>query len=181
MNGKLAIVQRLVNALDDSRGLYDEGADKATHPDLKDLLERIAGTHWLIADDLAGQMVQTGGELARQGSRLGPLRTFLAEKFAQISVDIDVVYASHAARREAGILRDFRDAAVSIRNAGLRNHLWMHCREIERASTEIRCLLTTMQLHVGLRTARALATNVHVPARLATPQTVVRNSHTSHA
>lgn len=180
MNGKLATVQRLVNALDDSQRLYDVGAHKATRPDLKDLLERIAGTHRLIADDLAGQMVQTGGELVRQGSRLGPLRSFLAEKFAQINVDIDMVYASHAVKRETLILRDFREGAASIRNAGLRNRLRMHCREIERAYTEIRCLLTTMRLHTGLQTARALA-NVRVPARLATPQTVVRNSHTSHA
>jgi len=156
MNRELIVVQRLVDALDDSRSLYDKGADKVAHPHLRDLLERIAGTHRLIADDLAGQIVETGGGVARHGSRSGPLRTFLAEKSAQISFDIEMVYASHAVKREAGILRGFRAAVASIRDAGLCNRLRMHCRELERASMEISCLRTTMQLRTNPRTTRAL-------------------------
>jgi len=164
MNRELIVVQRLVDALDDSRSLYDKGADKVAYPRLRDLLERIAGTHRLIADDLAGQIVEAGGGVARHGSRFGPLRTFLAEKSAQISFDIEMVYASHAVKRETGILRGFRAAIASIRDAGLCNRLRMHCRELERASMEISCLRTTMQLRTNPRTTRAPVA-VHVPAR----------------
>lgn len=180
MDRERIIVQRLINALDDARSRYDEWADKLAHPDLRDLLQRVARVHWRIAESLTAQMARTGARVRRHGSRLGPLRTCLVDKFAQMSVDIDLIYARHAVKREAGILRDFRGAADSIRDAGLCDGLRMHCREIEHASTEIRCLLTTMQLHMGSRTARAL-TNEHASARLTTAQTVVRNSHTSRA
>lgn len=163
MNRELIVVQRLVDELDDSRSLYGNGAGKVADSRLRDVLEHIAGTHWLIADDLAGQIAKAGGEVARQGNRLGPLRTFLVEKFAQISVDIDMAYASHAVRREAGILRDFRAAVVSIRDAGLCDHLRMRCPELERASMDISCLQTTMQLRTNPRATRALV-GVHVPA-----------------
>ena len=180
MNREWIIVQRLVNALDDSRSSYGKGAGKVADPRLRDLLEGIAGTHWRIADDLAGQIVETGDKVARQGNRLGLLRTFLAEKFAQISVDIDMAYASHAHKREADILRDFHAAVASIRDAGLCNRLRMGCRELERASMEISCLRTTMQLRTNPRATRAPVA-VHVPTRAATSQTVARNGQHSNA
>jgi hypothetical protein len=148
MDRERIIVQRLIKALDDARLRYDEWADKLAHPGLRDVLQRVARVHWRIAESLAAQMVGTGTRVARQGSRLGPLRTCLVDKFAQMSVDIDLVYASHAVKREVRILRDFRGAVDSIRDAGLCNRLRMHCREIEHASTGVRCLLTTMQLQL---------------------------------
>lgn len=70
------IVQRLVSALDDSRSLDEKAADKVFDPPLRDLLVYAVGAHWLIADDLAKHIVETGGEVVRRGSRLGALRTF---------------------------------------------------------------------------------------------------------
>jgi hypothetical protein len=66
-----------------------------------------------------------------------------------------MAYANFAAKREAGILRGLREATGSVRDAGLRNRLRMHCRKIERVSTETRRLRAMMQLRVGLQAARA--------------------------
>lgn len=157
MNREPIIVQGLVSALDDARSLYEKAADKVVDPRLLDLLECIVGTHWLIADDLAKHFAERGGEVTRQGSRLGPLRIFLTGRFAQISLDTDMAYANFAAKREASILRRLHEATGSIRHAGLRSHLRIHCFKIERIATQIRCLRATMQLRVSLQAAPALA------------------------
>jgi hypothetical protein len=123
--------------------LYEKAADKVVDPPLRDLLVYAAGAHWLIADDLARHIVETGGEVARRGSRLGPLRTFLTGRSARISLDIDMAYANFAAKREVCILRGRHEAAGFVRHAGLRNRLRVHRRKIERVSTQIRCLRAT--------------------------------------
>jgi uncharacterized protein (TIGR02284 family) len=169
MNRKSAAVQRLINALDDSRLVYGKGASKVADPRLHDLLERMACTHWSIADDLAEWIVETGGKAARRGSRLVSLRTFFAEKFAQISFDVEMAYASHAVKHEAAILRDFRKTVASTRDAGLGNRLQLQCRKIEHASTEIRCLRATLELHMGVAARagtrdRARMAFTHAPA-----------------
>jgi len=160
VNRESITVQRLVSALDDSRSLYEKAANKVVDQRLLDLLEYTVGTHWLIADDLAKHIVETGGEVTRQGSRFGPLRIFLTGRFAQISLDTDMAYVNFAAKSEAGILRGLHEATGSVRHAGLRNCLRMHCRKIERVSTQIRRLRAMMQPRVGLQAARAFPRRV---------------------
>jgi len=160
MNRESILVQRLVSTLDDSRSLYEKAVDEVVHPHLRDLLECTIGAHWLIADDLARHISAAGGEVTRRGSRLGPLRTFLTGRSAQITLDIDMAYANFAAKREACILRGLHEATGSVRHAGLRNRLRMHCRKIERVSTQIGCLRATMQLRVGLQAAPAFPKHV---------------------
>ena len=151
MNGESILMQRLVRALDDSRSLYEKAVDKVVHPRLRDLLECTIGAHWLIADDLAKHIVEAGGEVARQGSRLGPLRTFLTGRSAQISFDTDMAYTNFAAQREAGILRGLHEAAGSVRHAACA----IVCGCTADRTRVHRRLRAMMQLRVGLQAARA--------------------------
>ncbi len=163
MSKEIAVVQNLIGALDDSRLQYGERAVRTAHPDLKELLERIARTHRVIADDLAGRLIAAGGKARRHGSRMGPLRARLAEGLARIGFHVETAYASQMEKREAGILHGFRNAVTRVRDIGLRNRLQLHRHEIERASMEIGCLRLAMR--VNLRTVRAAAhVSPHAPA-----------------
>lgn len=173
MSRESAIVQRLIDALDDAQSWYGKQARRVVSPDLRDWLERTAGTHWVIADELGDEMIATGSNATRRGSRLGSLRTLFTERLARSNSNVDMAYASHAARWEAAILRGVRDTAKFVRDTVLRDRLKAHDREIERASTQICCLLSTMQLRADPRAARA-GVIVHVSARASARPSALR-------
>lgn len=170
MQKELAGLQHLIDALDDSRSLYAKRSATVAHPQLRELLARMACMHSLIANDLAALIVERSGEVSRRGSRPRPLRAFLLKAFARTRIDIEMVCVNHAIQREARILRGIHEAVASVRDPGLCDCLRTHQREIERASTEISCLRATMQLRMYASGPRTLAV-VRSRAPAPTPQT----------
>lgn len=176
MNAKRNTVQHLIDSLDDARLLYEKATDKVADPRLRDLLDCTIGRHWLIADDLARQIVRSSGGMARRGSRLRWLRSFLAEKFTRHSGDSDMAYVSQAVKCETALLRDFRQVVASGHSAGLRWRLRVHCREIERAAAEVDRLRASLGMKVVAQTragGHSYAGSMRAPAC----STLVANRH----
>lgn len=148
MNKDIAVLQKLLHVLDDTSTLYRCVAPKTTSSHLELLLQWTARTHQWIADDLAERMTAAGGNPVRGGSRLGPLRTLQANWLARISPDIQLSYATQTLRREDYVQQCFDEAVAGVTDGGLRNHLQMQRREIERACTQIECLVSPMGVRV---------------------------------
>jgi uncharacterized protein (TIGR02284 family) len=140
MNREIAILQKLLHALNDSSTLYRRLAPKTTSSHFRLLLERAIRTHQWIADDLAERMKLIGGKPKRDGSLLGPVRALHGNWLARVSPDIEQAYAAEALRREDAVLQSFDGAIAEATDAELRKLLQMRERLMESVRTQIECL-----------------------------------------
>jgi len=154
MKQEIAALQKLLHVLDDTSTLYHGVAFKTTSSHLKLVMQWTAKTHQWIADDLAERMTAIGGNPERGGSLLGPLRTLQANWRARISPDIELAYATQTLRREDGVQQCFDEAVAGLADGDLHNHLQTQRREIERACTQIECLISPIGIRVPTEPAR---------------------------
>jgi uncharacterized protein (TIGR02284 family) len=154
MSREAAALQKLLHVLDDTSTLYRRVAFKTTSPRLKLLLQRTAKTHQWIADDLAQRMAAAGGNPERGGSVLGPLRALQANWRVRISRDSELACATRMLRREDRVQRCFDEAVAGVAAGDLCNHLQKRRREIERACTQIECLVSPMGVRLPAEPTR---------------------------
>ncbi len=154
MSKEIATLQKLLYVLDDTSTRYRCLVPKTTSSHFKFLLQWTAKTHQWIADDLAERMTATGGNPERGGSLWGPLRALQWNWLIRISPDIELAYATQTLRREDGVLQCFDEAVAGVAAGDLRNHLQQQRREIERACTQIECLVSPMGVRVPTEPAR---------------------------
>jgi len=171
MKQEIAVLQKLLHVLDDTSTLYHRVAFKTTSSHLKLVMQWTATTHQWIADDLAERMTAAGGNPERGGSLLGPLRALQANWLARISPDIELAYATQMLRREDGVLQCFDEAVAAVTGGDLRNHLQMQRREVERACTQIECLVSPMGVRVPTEpTRQPIRATTHQPEPRTTAQ-----------
>lgn len=149
MKKELALLQDLIDALDDASAFYGGAAPKVTRPCFKHLLTRIAQTHRRIADDLAASMIACGSSAARGGRLLQSLRMLRTAWQARVSSDIELACAIRAEACEERVLRHSSHAMARVADVELRHRLAQHHREIERASLDLGYLGSLLQMQAN--------------------------------
>lgn len=139
-----ATVQRLISKLDDSRLFY-----RALSPRLRDgharfLVSRLIDLNATAADDLARQMLLTGGLAATRGGRiLTRIRACAARWVVMASADRDVACLKRIARHGDRVMRRFQVVIARVRDLHPGHHRQLLA--LERARFRIESLASATE------------------------------------
>lgn len=134
-----ATVQRLISKLDHSRLFYRTLKRQLRHAHARFLVSRLIDLNSAAADDLARQMLLTGGLAAtRGGGALMRLRARAAYWMTMTSVDRDAACLKHLARHGDRAMQRFQ--AVIARVKDLHPRLQQQLLALERAHFRIESL-----------------------------------------
>ncbi len=142
-------LQKLIVSLDDAQRLQNGLSCNAKQPYLQKLLKRLARAHDSAASDFIAWVFQAGGSVPRGGSPLGALRARGAAWKARVSLDPEMVCTALAQKSETRVLRCFCTAATTLHDAGLRDHVRAHRREIEHVLMQLDSFGYVMQAQEG--------------------------------
>jgi uncharacterized protein (TIGR02284 family) len=115
VNKDIAILNRLVIVLDDSRDFYADANRNLTSPHLRFLVRQFIHTHTEIANDLAERSQAQRMQPSRKGSTFGRWRARYAGWLAIVTPDIDLGYLIQIDRCETRVAAQFAAAVNKLR------------------------------------------------------------------
>ncbi|MGH8192511.1 MAG: hypothetical protein ACREP2_13830 [Rhodanobacteraceae bacterium] len=151
MHDEKVILGNLVKALDDTRLFCVDASVHATRPWLKRVLEELAQTHQLIADELCTHITTAGGgSIPRDGRRRRTWRASWLGWVARSHSDRDLVYLQQAEKHEDRLTKRFA-RAVRRTPDGAHWRLERYFYEIDHARMKTARILALVEDEIDAR------------------------------